>query len=117
MSFLLQVWQGSEGWRWSGDGRPYTRRNWDSMQITFVQFCQKFGVDWSRPSLDDVGAFVELLVRSSKSLGSIKNYVSAIRAFLHEKGASDSAGLLASPGWGVRINILCLQKLRLVGNV
>ena len=45
--------------------RPSTRRNWDSMQVTFVQFCQKFGIDWSRPSLDDVGAFVELLVRSS----------------------------------------------------
>ena len=55
--------------------RPSTRRNWDSMQVTFVLFCQEFGVDWSRPSLDDVGAFVELLVRSSKSMGTIKNYV------------------------------------------
>ena len=55
----------------------------------------------SRPSLDDVGALVELLVRSSKSLGTIRNYVSAIRSFLHDRGVPDSAGFLASPGWGV----------------
>ena len=77
--------------------RPSTRRNLRSAQTTFIQFTVE------RPSVDDIGAFVELLVRSKKATNTIKNYISAIKQMYDEHGASQMACVFRSVAWRTMI--------------
>ena len=48
--------------------------------------------------LDDLGAFFELLVQAGRSLGTIKNYISAVKALYYERNVC--AGYRFIPvGW------------------
>ena len=53
----------------------------DLTQLLFVQFLLAFGINVAHPSVDDVGAFAELLIRSGRSASTVRNYLSAIRQF------------------------------------
>ena len=71
------------------------------MQVVYLQFTLIFHIDWRVPIIDDVGAFVELLVRSNKTLGTIKNYISAIRSLYYQLGSVNILEWLALPVWGI----------------
>ena len=83
--------------------RPGTRKNWNSCQLVFLQFCLFYKVDWESPGLDDIGAFLELLVQSGKALGTIKNYISAIKAFYFEKLQGRVTPMFDTPGWSAMV--------------
>ena len=70
-----------------------------SAQLTFLQFVVVFGVNAKKPQVDDVGAFVELLVRSKKATGTIRNYISAIKQFYIEYGSNDTLSVFQSAAW------------------
>ena len=79
--------------------RPGTRKNWNACQSVYLQFCLFYHINWRAPALDDVGAFLELLVESDRSLATICNYVSAIKAFYFEWLAAEVGPLFQTPGW------------------
>ena len=88
--------------------RPGTRKNLTSAQVTFFQFSVVFGVDPRKPSIDNIGAFVELLVRSDKAPGTIRNYISAIKQFYEEAGAIHLDPMFQSLVWKAMIRGLVL---------
>ena len=69
--------------------RPGTRKNLMSCQTLFVQFCLMYGIPVEAPSIDDVGAFTELLVESKLSVATIKNYCVAIKTLYAEEITRD----------------------------
>ena len=83
--------------------RPGTRKNWSSCHRLFLQFCIYYDVRWDSPSLDDIGAFFELLVQSGRSLGTIKNYLSPVKAFYFERSLTRVQRLFTSPGWSAMV--------------
>ena len=70
-----------------------------SAQTTFIQFAVVFGVSVERPGIDDIGAFVELLVRSNKATSTVKNYISAIKQFYEEQGSRWMSAMFRSVKW------------------
>ena len=58
-----------------------------------------FGVEVDRPGIDDIGAFVELLVRSNKATNMIKNYVFAIKQMYDEAGTGVTDPVFCSTAW------------------
>ena len=83
--------------------RPGTRKNWYSCHYLFLQFCLSYSVQWRNPSLDDIGAFFELLVQAGRSLGTIKNYISAIKAFYFERASLGVQNMFSTPGWSAMV--------------
>ena len=79
--------------------RPGTRRNWRSSQTVYLQFCLFYGLNWKNVSLDDLGAFFELLVQAGRSLGTIKNYISAVKALYYERNVVRVIDLFQWDGW------------------
>ena len=59
-------------------------------------------MQWENPSLDDIGAFYELLVQSGRSLGTIKNYISAVKAFYYERTLGVEK-MFTTSGWTVMV--------------
>ena len=59
--------------------RPGTLSNYISCQTFYLQFCLVFNIDYANAMLDDITAFIEWLLRSRLSLGTVKNYLAAIK--------------------------------------
>ena len=79
--------------------RPGTRKNLMSCQTLFVQFCLRYGIPVEAPSIDDVGAFTELLVESKLSVATIKNYCVAIKTLYAEWGLIQVLKEFDAPAW------------------
>ena len=67
-----------------------------------------YGVDWKAPSLDDVDAFMELLVQSDFTLGTLKNYLCAIKAFYFDKGWTVVTDLFTYNHWAAMVKGMTL---------
>ena len=79
--------------------RPSTRKNLDSCQTLFLQFCLKYGVEIENPTVDDVGAFTELLTNTDLSFSTIKNYCTAIKTLYAEWGLVHVLRSFDTPAW------------------
>ena len=79
--------------------RPGTRKNLVSCQTAFIQFCLTYGVSLDKPTVDDVGAFTELLVDSNLTVATIKNYCVAIKTLYAEWGNVEVLRSFYTPAW------------------
>ena len=63
--------------------RPGTLSNYTSSMVLYLQFCIVHSVDPAAASLEDIAAFIEWLVIGQLAVGTVKNYVAAIKALYH----------------------------------
>ena len=61
--------------------RPATLNNYTSSATLWVQFCLVHNVSLTAPTQDDVGAYTEFLLRGQLAPATIRNYMTALRAF------------------------------------
>ena len=85
--------------RRSGAMRPSTRKNLDSCQTLFLQFCINYGVKVENPTVDDVGAFTELLTSAGLSFATIKNYCIAVKTLYAQWGLIQVLKNFDTPAW------------------
>ena len=79
--------------------RPGTRKNLNSCQTLFVQFCIVYGIPVEAPTIDDVEAFTELLVEAGLSVAPIKNYSVATKTLYAEWGLVRILKRFDVPAW------------------
>lgn len=70
---------------------PGTQANRISQAKTFIAFMLALGLEAFNPKSTDILMYIQLLVNSHKTLGTIKNYLSGAKVFLLERGFSGAA--------------------------
>ena len=85
--------------------RPGSQKNLISCQ-TLIQFAMVYEVDLQAPTLDDFGAFAELLLISGRSPATVKNYLSAVKLLFQEWKVPSVVRDLSSPVWSLTLRAI-----------
>ena len=89
--------------------RPGTRKNLRACQTLFLQFCLQYGVDVESPTVDEVGALVELLLESWRSVPTVKNYCTAIKSLYVQWNNQNVVSTFESPTWRMMLRGITLS--------
>ena len=81
--------------------RPGTQSNYMSSITLFLQFCAVYNIPFSSPVSQDLAAFTEFLLLGNRQTSTIKNYMSAVRAFNAWWEKDSVLHIFASHNWSL----------------
>ena len=89
--------------------RPGTRKNLKACQTLFLQFCIHYCISVNHPTVDDVGAFTELLLEAGRLVPTVKNYCTAIKSLYIHWDNQVVVSAFDSPTWRMMLRGISLS--------